>query len=573
MSKPISRSTLDAIQASLPLLSRRGGEGVLSAAQAGRLADDDDLANFPLSAGAVADPFLVSPADGSGGPWTHPEGNGRGEQAVADEIAAGNGENANNIKIVPPHPREREQEVGCGGSEDGGCHLPGALAGWLNEGIVPDPEGLARKIVQLSHELANGSDGGSYPLGDSLAAGFDLLVATRFYGGAGGVSSRGWLSCSASGQALFVFSNACPSCLLDRKLAEPFVYVEGNKPSSGQIGPVTSTAFREILCEYFAENKAATVVHKGKEPVDVGFVDAPSLTVLLGEIKSGPLFIPPLSVRLDLSTFQKVGTAPIVGGHQVGNLKSVQSLPVSLFVPEPDSDGCWLWDLGSVDASLAGWAERAVLACLKDPFEGLKRYRTWVRSWKALWIAYQLQDKEGRRFWLTGACGRPKEVGSGWPRDDKGKPEKTISDSKTSVGMDRTDDIKKSVFQVLNIGLEASTVEQPWTILVGLLSNLHAARHHDDYLKPYEDIVWGHRGDAVSPDVTESPDPESADLRNLFDGIVSFTGIVANHEWVGKAFPWALPISRTTADLASGQPSAAGQGSSSSASSEDGGAS
>ena len=113
MSKPISRSTLDAIQASLPLLSRRGGEGVLSAAQAGRLADDDDLANFPLSAGAVADPFLVSPADGSGGPWTHPDGNGRGDRAVADEIAAGNGENANNIKIVPPQ-REQEQIAGAG---------------------------------------------------------------------------------------------------------------------------------------------------------------------------------------------------------------------------------------------------------------------------------------------------------------------------------------------------------------------------------------------------------------------------------------------------------------------------
>jgi len=91
--------------------------------------------------------------------------------------------------------------------------------------------------------------------------------------------------------------------------------------------------------------------------------------------------------------------------------------------------------------------------------------------------------------------------------------------------MDRTDDIKKSTFQMLDIGLALKNKDaNGWTVLVGLLSNLHAARHHQEYLAPYEHIIWGTRG--------------ANDIRNLFDGIISFSQITANHEWVGNVFDW-----------------------------------
>ena len=81
------------------------------AASASRTADEADLAIFWAPSVASANPFLdFSPVD-PGRPWTPLDENGRGVQAVADENATNDGENASNIKIVPPPPCEREQKV------------------------------------------------------------------------------------------------------------------------------------------------------------------------------------------------------------------------------------------------------------------------------------------------------------------------------------------------------------------------------------------------------------------------------------------------------------------------------
>ena len=81
--------------------------------------------------------------------------------------------------------------------------------------------------------------------------------------------------------------------------------------------------------------------------------------------------------------------------------------------------------------------------------------------------------------------------------------------------MDRTDDIKKSTFQVLKLGVEHRNPLETsgWKIGIGLLGNLPAARHYTDYLASYEEIVWA----------KTSPGEEPENWANLFDAVVSFT--------------------------------------------------
>ena len=135
-------------------------------------------------------------------------------------------------------------------------------------------------------------------------------------------------------------------------------------------------------------------------------------------------------------------------------------------------------------------------------------------AWTHLWNLYKTKDNGDSCFWFTGGCGRPRKPGEGWPTDAGGKPQGSISDGKTSVGMDRTDDIKKSTFQVLKLGVEHRQVLETsdWKIGIGLLGNLPAARHYTDYLASYEEIVW-----AKSP-----PGSKPQTWSNLFDAVASF---------------------------------------------------
>ncbi|NJL56988.1 hypothetical protein HC928_18925 [bacterium] len=99
--------------------------------------------------------------------------------------------------------------------------------------------------------------------------------------------------------------------------------------------------------------------------------------------------------------------------------------------------------------------------------------------------------------------------------------------------MDRTDDIKKATYQVLKLGAEGKP-SQEYNYLVGILSNIHAVRHFDEYLNALKDIVWARdttgtitRAGQLSPETS---------LFNLFDGIVTLTSITTRDPWVKTTF-------------------------------------
>jgi hypothetical protein len=109
----------------------------------------------------------------------------------------------------------------------------------------------------------------------------------------------------------------------------------------------------------------------------------------------------------------------------------------------------------------------------------------------------------------------------------------SVSDSKTSVGMDRTDDLKKATYQVLKIGAEGKPA-QAYSFKVGVVSNIDAIRHFDEYLGSLKDIIWTQD---KTGRMTKAGDlPPDTDLFNLFDGIVSLTDTAARDDWVSAVF-------------------------------------
>ncbi len=161
-------------------------------------------------------------------------------------------------------------------------------------------------------------------------------------------------------------------------------------------------------------------------------------------------------------------------------------------------------------------------------------FQFWQRAFTAYsrgeWIRGAAPDHV---YWLTNACGQPVPRPVNWPTRNSGEGFESVSDGKSSMGMDRTDDIKKGIYQVLKLGASAKPNSKV-TIKTALLSNIHAVRHYDAYLKDLQDIVWTQTSNKAVTKVGQLH-PEQ-DLYNLFDGIISFTEIYARDNWIAENF-------------------------------------
>lgn len=161
----------------------------------------------------------------------------------------------------------------------------------------------------------------------------------------------------------------------------------------------------------------------------------------------------------------------------------------------------------------------------------------YLAVWSEAFEAYSNSNLETRVRWLTNACGAPpRPLPAHWPKRARGKGYEVISDGKSSVGLDRTDDIKKALAQSLVSGVQFGSSANP--ILVrGIASNLPAIRHHDDYLAPFLDVVWGY---APEPDAARpSAGVELGDagrLSRLLDGIVTLAGSHIVDPWLAEVF-------------------------------------
>jgi len=122
-------------------------------------------------------------------------------------------------------------------------------------------------------------------------------------------------------------------------------------------------------------------------------------------------------------------------------------------------------------------------------------------------------QKAAKTYYLANASGNPPKVASeknSWPKLA------SISDSKTSAGMDRTDDIKKGIYQSLKIGTQLKSNPEFKTALI---SNLPAYRHGKEYVVPFINMYWGLEEDIKNIEGTQAIMLE--DLRRVFDFIIT----------------------------------------------------
>ncbi len=363
-------------------------------------------------------------------------------------------------------------------------------------------------------------------LGRCFAAAFDLIVAAHFYGN---VTNRGWLYCGPKEPILlYPYTNTCPRCALKNE----FHFHKANKPRSGNIGSVT--ALYLCLCyKWFFEhskNKDLEILF-GREPVDVLVVDRKQKSCLLAEIKASPLVIFPLvsdSEKLTEETeagprqtkaHQEVTVAHIAGVEFYLLLPTAKGLPNLVKLGKRDND------------KDVHWAAESIIDLCKTP----TFFKSYFGAWNDAFSKYASESNRNGSFWLTNSCGAPNPMPASWPRRSNGSGFETISDNKTSVGMDRTDDIKKGTYQVLKIG-SFSKFPKPakWHITVGLVSNIHAVQHFDDYLASISDVMWTKTGEKVYSRAADLP-PDTR-IVNLFDGIISFTSSQLRDDWLRKIF-------------------------------------
>jgi hypothetical protein len=371
--------------------------------------------------------------------------------------------------------------------------------------------------------------------GKLLAAAFDLLVSAEYYKSMG---HSGWVYCPFPKNEPFIYypyTNVCPRCVL----ANDFQFHQANKPPSGSIGAMTSKLLGLFFENLFERHGRKIEIHKGSEPVDTIFIDKTTKphVYLFAEVKSAPLLTLPLAMKTEKLTQEIDNTAKALLSHEKINIPQLYQVPIGLLVPVKNSKTRTGWESKIYPIGLKAnekdteWAYRGIINLLKTDN---KFFATYASFWLDALGEYQRESKTKLPiYWFTNGCGQPTPKPETWPKRSTGGGHESISDSKTSVGMDRTDDIKKATYQVLKLGSEGKT-EKGKKYLVGIVSNIHAVRHFDEYLTNLKDIIWT-KDETGNVTKASQLDPDT-EFYNLFDGIISLTQTVARDFWIKENF-------------------------------------
>lgn len=368
--------------------------------------------------------------------------------------------------------------------------------------ISDDIKSIIRNLVQITYAMSSPKN-----FGIRLAALFDLCVSCRYYAN---VANKGWTYCNSGiPRMVYAYTNICPICLSKSQ----FVYTKANKPESGQIGMITT----EILCQLYAEALRCkghnVTIQMSSEPIDVIIYEDTTQTMIIGEVKAAPLLSIPICVECDSLT-EEIDGVLNASQHSLCDNPFIKKSTINLYFPSTKTQKERQFILP------INWEEenpffKAIIKLVNTDHKFLPYYFSF---WGEAYNVYSSKIKDNPVFWLTNACGSPTPRPQNWPQRHSGGFE-TISDAKTSVGMDRTDDIKKGIYQVLKLGAEFKPTYP--NVKTALISNVHAVRHQTEYLASIKDIIWTIDKSRRVSEWSELPPGTS--LYNLFDGIISLT--------------------------------------------------
>ncbi len=265
------------------------------------------------------------------------------------------------------------------------------------------------------------------------------------------------------------FTNLCATCYE----AGIWQYQKAAKPQSGALGKLSS----ELILKFIqhASDKFIKVLAIGGSGYADAYIEHASGVKILAEVKSAPLVTYPLLVgyKTPSKTHQKMSLT----SSQFKEGISALYMHNGLLIP-----------LGKISAE--GWPFKQFveyLLCKKNTVMLSKFFSQWNEAK----TAYINKDKKSKIYYLTNACGNPPIEARHTDSWLKGE---VISDGKTSAGMDRTDDIKKAIYQTLKIGINHKHQSDYKTAII---SNLPAFRHQNEYVNPLIPVLWGMEDDLI----------------------------------------------------------------------------
>ena len=350
------------------------------------------------------------------------------------------------------------------------CPIKGELLSLHTIAVKPNDYNtrLSEFVSQLFNALAQMVQRkdiqGAETLGIMLGAIFDWCISLLY---AEKTANIGWLYCPNAQMGFYPYIKSCPHC---GRVEHTEITV--HKPPSDTIGRYTTLCLGAILsevCRVCQNGFEVRILPTSRGDVDMLIFDA--TTVVLCEVKSSPLYLLPLCVRyqrpLETSEGDELAAVAAHAVITVDNLESrdlylhlVNGDPIPVHLIREDS-----FQYLSVKDSRNPDRLREMLKAVGD---------TWAR----MYTGYSSRWREnGQLRWFTCGCGVP------------------VDDTKNAPGLDRTDDIKKGVYQMLKVAEKYGRGCKERRVRVALLSNMHPVAHYDEYLKGFEDALWTRESD------------------------------------------------------------------------------
>jgi len=325
---------------------------------------------------------------------------------------------------------------------------------------------------------------------------FDICMSLAFIDSTSGIEKyvETCPSCPDNYNGHLGFINLCSPCY---EKNNTWTYQKAAKPQSGALGKLSSEMILKFVEILFDDFKGVFSIG-GTEVADA-LIEHIDGFVILAEVKSSPLITFPLLFQIPKT--EMLGHSKIsLTSSQFRELNSAIYLHNKSYIP-----------LGKIKSE--NWPFKPFADHIEDK-SNLKALENSFKIWEKTKVAYAEKDRTSKFYYLANASGSPPNVAKekdGWPSGE------SISDSKTSAGMDRTDDIKKGIYQVLKIG----TKYKHQNVKTAIISNLPALRHGEVYVEPFIDILWGNESDLITEKSFSYLKRE--DLRYVFDYIINLT--------------------------------------------------
>lgn len=325
---------------------------------------------------------------------------------------------------------------------------------------------------------------------------FDVMMSAAYIDATSGLekSIESCSHCPPPYNSHLGFINLCSPCFSQ---TDTWCYQKAVKPQSGALGKLSSEIILRFIEKIYPELTEVIVIG-GTSSADAVLRHRSGL-IILAEVKSAPLLTYPFIFQVRKSW--------VKGEHQKLEMTTSQLCECRSALYLHNNT---VIELGKVGNRL--WPFKPIVDFLTNE-NNADVISSCVSLWREAKKAYASKDRSNRMYYLANASGRPPKLEAdrdNWPK------QKSISDSKTSAGMDRTDDIKKAIYQSLKIGAHIKSMPD---VKTAIISNLPAYRHGAEYVVPFIDMLWGTEDDLT--EIDQETVLQVKVLRRVFDFIIT----------------------------------------------------